>query len=233
MDIIGISKNIMDNVERLDDIIDAYFEPVKDLTDTATDVFAPIKAIHSLYTFNKKRKFKKFLRSYAASLHDHGLTDFKDVEKLKNYLKNERNFDFLSSTIENAINSKSVYGAMILGYYAGQILADGKKINYKDLIIIEGIKDLNDIELSCFARIYSRADLSKMVLFAELDLGAFEFFSKLTIDKLLQLRFIIKDHNIYHGSSISYNFTSTDIAEDVYFLLRDIGIESELLDYEY
>jgi hypothetical protein len=233
MDIIDISRNIIDNIEKLDDIIDSYFEPVKDLTDTASDIFAPVKAVNALYTFNKKRKFKKFLKSYALGLNEYGSNALSDAEKLKTYLKEEKNFNFLTDTIENAINSKSVFGSMILGYYAGQILSEAKAVNYKDLIIIEGIKELNDIELSCFVRIYNRADLSKMVSFEELKLGGYEFFSKLAIEKLIQLRFIIKDHNVYHGSSMSYNFTSTDIAEDVFFLIRDIGINDELMNYQY
>lgn len=232
MDLISISKRIVENIENLDDIIDSYFEPVKDLTDTFSDIFTPIKAIHSLYTFNKKRKFKSFLKAYAKSLHDNGFIEFHDIEKLKDFLKHEKNFNFLSDTIDNAINSKSIYGAILLGYYAGQILSHGQRINYKDLIIVEGIKELNDIELSCFTRIYNKADLSNMVNFHDLNLGTYEFFSKLTIEKLIQLRFIKKDHNVYHGGNESYNFISTDVAEDVFFLINDVGINNELLNFE-
>lgn len=233
MDLINVSKRIVENVENLDDIIDSYFEPIKDLTDTASDIFAPVKAIHSLYTFNKKIKFKKFLKAYAKSLNENGFSSFDDVEKLKKYLKDEKNFNFLSDTIENAINSKSVFGSVLLGYYAGQILSQCERINYKDLIIIEGLKDLNDIELSCFTRIYNKADLSKMVIFNELNLGTFEFFSKLTIEKLIQLRFITRDHTVYSGSNESYNFISTDVAEDVFFLIEAIGLTDELLNFHY
>lgn len=233
MDLINVSKRIVENIQNLDDIIDSYFEPIKDLTDTASDVFTPIKAIHSLYTFNKKRKFKKFLKAYAKGLDENGFVDFNDVEKLRDFLKNEKNFNFLSDAIENAINSKSIYGSILLGYYAGQILSQSKIINYKDLIIIDGIKELNDIELSCFTRIYNRADFSKMIVFHELNLGGFEFFSKLTIDKLIQLRFITKDHNVYHGSNVSYNFTSTEVAEDVFLLIEAVGLNDELLNFHY
>lgn len=233
MDLINISKRIVDNIEKLDDIIDSYFDPIKDLTDTASDVFLPIKAVNALYTFNKKRRFSKFLKYYAKSLKENGFINFEDVEKLKSFLKNEKNFNFLSNTIENAIDSKSIYGSIILGYYAGKLISKCDRINYKNLIIIEGLKELNDIELSCFVRIYKNADLSKMVIFNELNLGMFEFFSKMTIDKLIQLRFVKKDPTIYHGSSESYNFESTDIAEEVFFLIKDIGINEELLNYEF
>lgn len=231
--LIEISKNLINNYEKIDDLVDKYLEPIKDYTDTASDIFASIKAIHSLYTLNKKRKFKSFLKAYAKSLNENEFNNFHDIEKLKTYLKDEKNFNFLSDTIENAINSRSVYGSILLGYYAGQILSENKRISYKDLIIIDGIKELNDIELSCFTRIYNKADLSKMVYFHQLDLDVLEFFSKLTIEKLIQLRFIEKDHTVYHGGNKNYNFSSTEIAEDVFFLIKEVGINDELINYQF
>jgi hypothetical protein len=72
-----------------------------------------------LYVLNKKRKYKKFLKAYAESLKDFKFNNSDEVNKLKSYLKNEKNFNFLQSVIENAINSKSIYGSILLGYFAG------------------------------------------------------------------------------------------------------------------
>lgn len=228
--IIDISKNILDNIENLDDIIDSYFEPVKDLTDTASDIFSPIKAIHSLYTLNKKRKFKKFLKSYALNLNPNNF-DLKNSERLKNYLRDEKNFNFLNSIIENAINSKSVFASIILGHYAGQILSNQDNITFKDVLIVEGLKELNDYELSSFVKIYSVADLSKKVNLQELKIKGSKFFCELTIEKLIQLRWIEKDYTTYTGSSKSHNFTSGECAEEVFFLIRDSEIYQELMEY--
>ena len=89
--LIDISKKIIDNIENLDDLIDSYFDPVKDITETAGDIFSPIKAIHALYTLNKRRKFKKFLKSYASGLNPNNF-DLKNTERLKLYLRDEKNF---------------------------------------------------------------------------------------------------------------------------------------------
>lgn len=233
MDLINISQKIIDNIEDLDNIVDSYFDPIKDITDTASDIFTPIKAIHSLYTLNKKRKFKNFLKTYTQSLNENGFSNLNDTERLKRYLKEEKNFNFLSDTIENALNSKSIYGSILLGYYAGQILSESKSVNFKDLIIINGIKELNDIELSCFTRIYNKADLSKMINFNQLGLGVSDLFSKLTIEKLIQLRFIEKDHTIYISGGGNHNFFSTDIAEEVFFIIKNVGINEELLNFDF
>lgn len=229
--IIDISKKIIENIENIDDLIDSYFDPVKDITETAGDIFSPIKAIHSLYTFNKKRKFKKFLKSYALSLNPDTF-NLKNTERLKQYLRNEKNFNFLNSTIENALNSKSEYGSIILGHYAAQILSEEQIITFKELLIVEGLKELNDYEISCFTQIYSVADLSKMIHFAQLNIESSKFFCELTIDKLIQLRWIEKDHNTYLGSSKSHNFTSTEIAEEVFFLIKDSEIYEDLMKYQ-
>lgn len=229
--LIDISKKILDSIENLDDLVDAYFEPVKDLTDTAEDIFSPIKAIHSLYTYNKKRKFKKFLKSYALNL-DPTNFDLKNIERLKVYLKDEKNFNFLNSIIDNAINSKSLFGSIILGHYAAEILSNEKDITFKELLIIEGLRELNDYEFSSFVKIYNVADLSQMVYFKQLNLKGSKFFCKLTIEKLIQLRWIEKDNTTYMGSSANHNFTSGECAEEVFFLIKDTKVYYDLLKHE-
>lgn len=230
INLIDISKKLVDNIENLDDLIDLYFDPVKDITETASDIFTPIKAIHSLYTLNKKRKFKRFLKSYALNL-DPINFDLKNTERLKKYLRDEKNFNFLNSVIENALNSKSTFGSIILGHYAAQILSHEQNITFKELLIIEGIKELNDYELSSFIKIYRVADLSKMIYFEQLKIKGSKLFCQLTIEKLIQLRWIEKDHTTYMGSLKNHNFTSTEIAEEVFFLIKDSEVYNQLLEY--
>lgn len=226
-----ISKNLIENINNIDDLIDSYFEPVKDITDTAEDIFSPIKAIHSLYTLNKKRKFKNFLKSYAINLNPSSF-DLKNTERLKIYLKDEKNFNFLNNVIESAVNSKSIFGSIILGHYAACILSEEKILTFKELLIVDGLRELNDYELSSFIKIYDVADLSKMVYFEQLKIKGSKFFCELTIEKLIQLRWIEKDYNTYMGSSKSFNFTSGECAEEVFFLIKDTDVYKELLKYE-
>ena len=226
-----LSKSLIDNVENIDDIVDSYFEPVKDLTDTAKDIFTPIKVVHSLFIFNKKRKFKRFLKSYASSLMNSNIKEIIETDRLKAYLKIERNFNFLSSVIESAINSKSIYGSVLLGYFAGLILTQKLQIGFKELIIIEGINALNDIEFSCFARIYHCANLAEEVnIYNYIQLKPYEFICELTISKLIQLRIVsapeIRASGISKGS-----FFSTEIAEEIFELMKTTSILDELLLY--
>lgn len=229
---LALTKNIVQNIERLDDLVDNYFEGVKDYTDTASDIFAPIKAIGALYTFGRKRKYKNFLKGYAKSLDEGNFTSLK-TEKLQRYLKNEKNFNFLNDIIENAVSCKSIYGSLILGFYAGRILAGETEVNFKDLITIEVLKELNDYELSCFIRIYSVVNLAEK----EIDINKYDklkgyrFFCELTISKMLTLRALEKAPTRFDGGK-GLRFISTEIAEDIYFLVKDIEIEEELIKYQ-
>lgn len=74
-DIVRITKGLLSNIEIIDNTIDNYFEPFKDYIDTAEDLFTPIKIVSSLYTMNKKRKFKNFLKFYANSLNSGNIND--------------------------------------------------------------------------------------------------------------------------------------------------------------
>ena len=232
--IIDISKNLLSNIEKIDDLVDDFFSPIKDYTDTVSDIFTPIKAIHSLYNANKKIRFKKFLKAYAKSLNTESFSNKESIERLKLYLKNEKNFNFLTEIIENAINAKSVYGSILLGYYAGQILSNEHKITFKDIIILDGLKSLNDFELSCFARIYNVADVGAK----EINIRGYEslksltYFCELTIEKLVQLRILEKSKHegMYEWKRI---FVSTDIAEEIFVYFESTHILKELLDYEF
>ena len=164
-DLIEISKNVLTNISNIDNIVDSYFEPIKDYTDTVSDIFTPIKVVHTLYTFNKKRKFKSFLKYYAVSIDNGGINISDNSIKMFNYLENSKNFNFIQETIESSIDSKSIYGSMILGYFAGKILTDVTTITFKELIILEALKELNDFELSCFTKIYSIVDLTDELIF--------------------------------------------------------------------
>lgn len=216
----------------MDDIIDAYFDPITDITDPAEDLFKPIKIVHSLYSYHKKRKFKNFLKLYARSLDEGGINTPEKTKRLYSYLDKRKNFNFINDTIESAINSKSIYGSMILGYFAGRVLAQTVNITIKELIILDAIKELNDYELSYFTKTYSIADLSKTVNIYNYtkDLGN-TFLYEITIAKLIQLR-IVEEAPILISGKPKGSFISLDIAEDIYFTIKDIGIEDELINYE-
>lgn len=186
--------------------------------------------VYTLIT--KKKKFKSFLKAYAESFNYNEITSIEDSKRMYQYLENTKNFNFINDIIESSINSKSIYGSMILGYFAGKFLSETLKITFKELIIVEGIKELNDYELSHFIKIYSIADLSKTVSISNYKEEIQNpYLFELTISKLIQLR-LVEEAPILSSGKPKGSFISSEIAEEIYFMIKDTYIETELLNYE-
>lgn len=230
MDLIKYTKEVLNHIEEIDDIVDSYFEPIKDLTDTAEDIFTPLKIVHSLYTFNRKRKFKSFLKYYALSLKNR---DFQknDYKQLSKYLKNEKNYNFIYETIDSAINSKSIYGSQILAYFTGIILSEQRDLTFKEIVILESLRELNDFELSLFVQVFSVADLSKTISIQDYpnQLNN-ELMYEMMITKMVNLR-VFKNAPILASGRPKASFDSTEIAEDIYFLIEEMNIKNALLKF--
>lgn len=231
IEIVKYTKKLLQNVNDIDDIVDSYFEPFKDLTDTAEDIFTPIKVVHSLYTFNKKRKFKSFLKSYAQSLNSSKF-DSLDTNRLLKYLEKEKNFNFIYEIIDGAINSKSKFCSSLLGSYAGNILKETPNIGFKEILVLEALREINDYELSLFTKVYSIIDFKNIVSLENYGKKFSNvFLYELMIQKMISLRVFEKAPILASGRPKA-SFKSTEIAEDIFFLIKDMDIYLDLLEYE-
>lgn len=92
------------------------------------------------------------MKSLSTEINEKNFVDANNVNKLKNYVTNDENVDFIVNTIDYSINSKCIKCSSLLGIYAGNILNKYKNIEYKDLQIIEILKNMNDIELDRFKK---------------------------------------------------------------------------------
>ncbi len=231
-EIILLGTQLVKDIEKLDRIIDEYIDPIKDITDTGQDILMPLKVINSLFEYNKKRKFKKFLISFAKSINDRKRESLEH-ERLEGYFKNEKNLNYFNDLIEKAIQSNSVYSSIILGYYAGLILSDEIEIKPKEIITLQALKELSDFELSCFTRIYACVNLAEEVDISKYkQLNGIQFLAELTIQKMIQVR-MVEDPPERYGNSKNGRFLSTDIAEEIHSIIQLAGIEDELLNYQF
>jgi len=145
-EVIEISKQLLIKICDIDDLIDSYSDDLTDITDTAADLFRPIKAFISLYETTRRIKFKRFLKSYAKGLGESFTSEDLPI-KLQEYLESEKNLNFVYETIESALNAKSVICSGILGFLASKILTQQIKMDHKELIFINAFRNLNDFEL--------------------------------------------------------------------------------------
>ena len=102
-------------------------------------------------------------------------------------------------------------------------------IGYKELITIEALKSLNDIELEMFIRIYKTVDLTKTNKIQEIEeLKAFHIFCIRTVEKLKNLQVLEEEESgRFDSKKTGYGtFISSEIAEDLFYLIERLGIDS-------
>ncbi len=152
--IVEVTKFVVSNVEKLDDVVDDALSSITDYTDTVGDLLAPIKSLLKIYSLAKKIKFKSFLKSYASNINESMDICENDFDKLRKYVSDQRNLEFIADIIDNAINSKSTLCSAILGYYAGSILSKSKVVENKDFIIINALKIMSDYDVDNFLKLH-------------------------------------------------------------------------------
>jgi hypothetical protein len=231
-ELIELTKEAIQHINDIDDVVDNFTEGIKDLTETASDLIKPIKAFQSVYRLSQKIRFKRFLKSYAKNVKNSFETAqmIDESEKLKVFLMNHRNLNFLYESIDGAINAKSLYCASVLGYFSSLILTKQTDIGYKELIFLNALRSLNDIELetsiSIFDSIYDWTDTQNIKNNERLKTNP--FIAELVIQKLKYLQVV---QEVGWGIGVDNgpgSFRPYDMTEYFYELLKDSGIYDEL-----
>lgn len=153
-EIIEFTKQVLENVAKIDDEIDKALEPIKDYTDTLGDLVTPIKSLIAISNLKKRLTLKAFVINYANQLFDNYKIDEVETLKLQNYFKNKKNVAYVADIIDNAINAKSLISTAILGVIAGRIVKDKGQLNYDYLSIIDTLRIMTDFDIDNFLVLY-------------------------------------------------------------------------------
>jgi hypothetical protein len=116
------------------------------------------------------------------------------LQKLDNYLRDEKNLNFVSETVDNALEARSMISSSIFGWYAGLIVIKQIEIQYKDFIVVSALKILNDTDIKNFLNLYDFVNNSlhnesrayRLIGIQEqlLELGVPQFELEMVIEKL-------------------------------------------------
>lgn len=235
-ELIEFSKFVSENVNRIDDVVDSYTENIKDITDTAGDLLKPIKAFVSVYNMARKIKFKRFLKAYSKGLNkNYPESDKKTLSsKLKTYLDDERNLNYIYDTIDGALNSKSVNCSGILGYLASEILSKHKDIGYRELIFLNALKNINDIELDMTILIFENTTdwTTNNTVAKNESLRPHQTYCEHTVQKLKSLHVFDEVHGrpghpVSLGSSFWGTYSFSEFSKAFFQLLKDSGYYEE------
>ena len=152
--IIEFHKTMIADIAKLDDAIDKVLAPLKDYTDTISDLATPVKAFSNIYSLRKKMAFKSFLKNYSNQVSSNSKISPDDTAKLTKFLSKDKNLSLVSEVIENAINSRSIKCTAILGVIAGKIMQTKNDVTYNLLCLIDTLKIMTDFDLENFIALY-------------------------------------------------------------------------------
>jgi len=230
-EIIEFSKQSLSRINEIDDIIDN----IKDLTDTASDLVKPIKAFKNVYEVAKKIRFKRFLKSYAKNLENNYKSEEELADKLKKYLSNEKNLNYIYDTIDSALNSKSIICSGILGFLSSKVLTKQISIGYKELIFLNALKGLNDIELEMTIKIFENTDdwTKNQTVKTNEKLKPYLSFCEYTVQRLKTLQIVEEIHGrpgnpVSLGQAFWGTYTLTEISKEFLDLIKESGFYSEI-----
>lgn len=153
-EIIELTKIVSDKTADFDDLIDSSLEPIKDYTDTISDIVTPIKSLISIVNLRRKITLKAFLKSYSKKLNENYEFNTDEIQKLTKYFEKEKNLQFISEIIDSALYSKSVKCSSILGVIAGKCIKAKHEFNDLDLMLINTLREINDKDIDNFILLY-------------------------------------------------------------------------------
>jgi hypothetical protein len=231
-DIIAITKYVASEAAHLDDVVDNTLAPIKDYTDTLGDVVAPIRALSSFYNLARRMKLKGFLRKYAERIRT-DCTVGELVPKLEKYLAKLKNVELIAQTIDQAVAAKSVRCSCILGFFAGDIIANSTDASYKDSLVINGLSNLIDEDIDNFVALYEHLskkkrnkdlriyDMKEELMPLKID----PFQLELTVEKLKAVLLLGFDVGGYGNVGNAWGaFTFNENSDYFYSLVKKCGI---------
>ena len=235
-EIIELSSEVWNNSE-LKNTINKYSEEIKDLSDTTSDIVKPIKAFVSIYQYVQKVKFKRFLTSYAKKINEVFESREDLIDKMTKYLESEKNLNFIYNTIDSAINANSTLCSGIIGYFAGIILSEQKRLDSNSMIYLNALRSLNDFDLLLAIKVLENKEgytknqtISKIDKFST-NIESYEY----VVQKLKGLQ-IIKEikgepgNPVGLGQSFWGTYRLTDVSRGFLDLIKKSGYYEEIIN---
>jgi hypothetical protein len=229
-DLVKIGRQAVTDLSSLDSLIDTYLDPVTDITDTLGHLVAPIKALRSVYTTSRKLRFKAFIKSYGQAIT--ASNPSKVNKRLADYAKRPKTRELIYQAIDDAVQSRSVHAARILGHITGLAIIYEDETDMRPFIIISGLRDLNDLELGCAVRIfeYSNHAETNDITTQKALIGAQYVYTVEHLKRLLLLEPGVT--HTYDSPNDWGKYCFTEITEQLIDLMKEEGSYAELLEKE-
>ena len=177
---------------------------IKDGLDIVGTTSTAFEVVRNVSLYLKLRKSDALWKGLYNGVHNKEPATALNSKELGEFFNDPANLEHISQIIDASLNSQSIKCSEILGYYAGGLLSQKIDLKYRDSIIVNALKVMNDRDLFNFIQLYrfvkSRPDLldthNKSQLrtydiqkdLASLNIPLFEL--ELTIEKLKSVQAI-------------------------------------------
>lgn len=126
-----------------------------DASELLSDVSGTYSLMKNIFLIYERKKFEVFITELYNEINSYGKTkDSLDKQKLRKYLTKEANLEHLSQIIDASLHAQAVRCSAVLGYYAGGLLLKKKHLEYRDSIIVNALRLVNDRDIITFIRLY-------------------------------------------------------------------------------
>lgn len=154
-----IIKNITDT-EILKPILDVGFN----VLDSSLPAF---KIALNITNRIRVHKFKAFLEGIHTSCANNEINSQTLKSKLLKLAKKPIYAGFITNTFESAVNSKSLKNTAILGFYLADNAFFEKDISLEQIIICKALRELSDLEVDIFQKVFIMAKKEDGYLFID------------------------------------------------------------------
>ena len=101
------------------------------------------------------RKFKIFLDGLF-----YEDISYENIDKLLNYVKNKEKAEFITNTFDKVLDANSRIACCIMGLLINEMINCNRDVEYKDLLLIQSLKELNDFEIKKFIEVCKIKELN-------------------------------------------------------------------------
>jgi hypothetical protein len=209
-----------------------------DIIGSSSTLFELAKEV---YQYSKRRQFDEFVKAMSNKIHTDPTHPPLNAEELNKFFNNPDNLEHMSQIIDTCLHSQSIKCSSILGYYAGELLTQKNQFEYKDTIVVNALRIMNDRDLINFIKLYKfvqtrpdlleeqkesqsrTCDIQKDLL--SLDIPIFEL--ELTIEKLKGVQAIGYDAGGY--DRVGYAWGTFKFNENTVYLFGLVSKFNQLI----
>lgn len=217
----GIGELLIDTISNTEQI-----EQIVDIGSDILNVSLPgFKLALNITNKIKVQKFKLFLIGIHKSCTNQKVNGRTFKDKLLQLSSKSIYRDFLTSAYESAINAKSLKNTAMLGFFLAKTTLNKIDLNLESFIICNALKELSDLEVEIFQKIYEHKIVEKegdyidinKVKIDELDIETLE----LVIEIFKTVRIVSRGIGSFEFSEQARLCRFNKISESFYLLTKN------------